>query len=83
MSADPLVPAIQRFPMCRVDTTINDEAPSPQRPFVLRGLTPAAAGPVGDGVGARHRTPSTQWMKPATTSLDNKQVDDSYPVPDD
>ncbi len=83
MYSDPLMPATQRFPMIRHYGGINNEAPSEQRPYVLRGLTPTPAGPVDGVILAKHRTPTTQRKQPATTSLDNKQVDDSYPVPDD
>lgn len=83
MDPDPFMPATQRFPMIRQPAVIDNAAPSEQRPYILRGLTPTPAERLDGIILAKHRTPATQRKIPATTSLDEKQVDDSYPVPDD
>ncbi len=79
MSSDPLMPAVQRFPMNPLSVPIRMDPPSPERPFVLRGITPTPAAVVE----ARHRTPATQRTIPRETNLDSKVVDDSFTVPDD
>lgn len=79
MSPDPLMPAVQRFPMNPLYVPICTDPPSRVQPFVLQGITPTPAATVE----AKHRTPTTQRTIPRQTNLDNMVVDDSYTVPDD
>ncbi|MBB6174187.1 hypothetical protein HNR23_004247 [Nocardiopsis mwathae] len=76
-SDDPLMPDKQRFPMVSGTAPPSDEAPSRDRPFVLRGA------PTVVPTQAKHRSPAHKTTVPQTTSLDNKTQDDSYTVPDD
>jgi hypothetical protein len=62
---------------------VSEEQPSLSRPYVLCGVAPRRThGPAGIAE-TKHRTPGTKRTIPQTTGLDNKMVDDSYPVPDD
>lgn len=82
MSEDPLAPASHRFPRDAWPPGGSDEAPSPVRPFALRGAR------VGEEVvTAKHRTPATQKPQTITTTRDGKDgsktVPDTHYVPDD
>lgn len=79
MSADPLMPATERLPMNPLFTPIARDDPSDARPFVLRGVTPS----VSAVVVFKHRTDASKRKVEQKTNLDNKEVDDSYTVPDD
>jgi hypothetical protein len=83
VDGDPLMPAVQRFPVNISVVPASDERPSTARPFILRGVTPRPFRGSADVVSARHRTSPGPTLVPRTCNLDGRIVDDSYTVPDD
>lgn len=79
VNADPLMPATGRLPMNPLSVPVAHDGPSDARPFVLRGVDPSAASVVV----FKHRTDASKRKVEEKTNLDNKEVDDSYTVPDD
>lgn len=83
MDRDPLMPAVQRFPVNLAVVPTSDEQPSIARPFILRRVTPRPFRGSAEVVSARHRTSPGPTLVPRTCNVDGNIVDDSYTVPDD
>lgn len=83
VESDPLMPAVQRFPVNLAVVPTSEERPSIARPFILRGVTPRPFRGSAAVVSARHRTSPGPTLVPRTCNEDGRMVDDSYTVPDD